>query len=440
MDLLTKKLNLLLAVGIFAISTPHFNFAQVLGMDFSPKFSACLLHPPQKQYPHIKKIAVLDFKSANNNEEGLGDGAKVADYLTKILVDEKRGMVPSKVHFTGGTTKVFEVMDRSNITAMLQKRPQLGDEIDENEATEIGKILGVDAVIIGNCSYSWKDDTDVSSYTDKKGRTSRTYFRNRKLIAEARMSIVDVSTGEFIGSSNSTSEKEASARSASGYPSVNDVKSPQELAQEAYQSIAYGLANYLAPVYYTRKFTLERVRIKDYKERAREATEQLKLNNLEPAFQLYYAIYEEDNYNPKVAYNLGTVYEASANYSKALELYQTAHQLDKDEELYDQALVRAKAGTNMLAYFENINTPIEAREFTPGDKEVLLREKVVIKGKRKERKLVYKEPDETSLVVQEVPGKMEFSVIEKTEDWILLDLEIGDRQGYILRKDVREGK
>ena len=197
-------------------------------------------------------------------------------------------------------------MDRSNIAAMLQKHPQLGDEIDENEATEIGKILGVDAVIIGNCSYNWKDDTDLSTYTDKKGNTSRTYSRNRKLNAEARMSVVDVSTGEFIGSSNGSAEKEASARSSSGYPSANKVKAPEKLAQEAYRVIAYRLANYLAPVYYTRKFTLERVKIKDYKERAKDATDQLRLNNLEPAFQLYNAIYKEDNYNPKVAYNLGS--------------------------------------------------------------------------------------------------------------------------------------
>jgi len=440
MNLLTRKLKLMLAIGILTISTYHLNYAQILGMDFSPKFSACILHPPQKQYPHIKKIAVLDFKSANNNEEGLGDGAKVADYLTKILVDEKRGTIPTKTHFTGGTTKVFEVMDRSNITAMLQKHPQLGDEIDENEATEIGKILGVDAVIIGNCSYNWKDDTDMSTYTDKKGRTSRTYYRNRKLNAEARMSVVDVSTGEFIGSSNGSAEREASAHSSSNYPSVNEVKAPEKLAQEAYRVIAYRLANYLAPVYHTRKFSLERVKIKDYKERAKDAIDQLKLNNLEPAFQLYNAIYEEDNYNPKVAYNLGTIYEASSNYPKALELYQTAHQLDKDEELYDQALARAKAGMDMLSYFDTIGIQIQAREFDPGNKEVLLREKVKIKGKRKDRKLVYKEPNESSTVVQEVPGKMEFSVIEKTEDWILLDLKIGGKKGYILRKDVKEGK
>jgi len=440
MNYLARKLNLLLTVGLLIISTSYSNYAQILGINFSPKFSTCILHPPQKQYSNVQKIAVLDFKSANNDQQGVGDGAKIADYLTKLLVDEDRGIKSTKTHFTGGTTKVFEVMDRSNIAAMLQKHPQLGDEIDENEATEIGKILGVDAVIIGNCSYNWKDDTDLSTYTDKKGNTSRTYSRNRKLNAEARMSVVDVSTGEFIGSSNGSAEKEASARSSSGYPSANKVKAPEKLAQEAYRVIAYRLANYLAPVYYTRKFTLERVKIKDYKERAKDATDQLKLNNLEPAFQLYNAIYEEDNYNPKVAYNLGVIYEASANYPKALELYQTAYQLDKDEELYDQALARAKEGMDMLAYFEKIGVQIQAREFEVGDAEVLLREKVKIKGKRKDRKLIYEKPDENSAVVQEVPGKMEFSVIEKTEDWILLDLKIGDKRGYVLRKDVKEGK
>lgn len=406
---------------------------------FTPKFSACVLTPPAKVYPNVKKIAVLDFKSGNNNEEGIGDGTKIADYLTKVLIEESRGKIDDKTHFSGGTTKIFDVMDRSNILATLKENPQLGDEIDENEAVEIGKILGVDAVILGNCSYTWKDETDLSVYT-YEGKTSRTYYRNRELNAEARMSVIDVYTGEFIGSNNGSVTKKASAKASTGYPSVNDVTAPEKLAQDGYRTIAYYLANYLTPTYRTKSFVLKNIKIKEYKQRAKDAREQLKLNNIDPAFQLYNAIYQEDNYNPRVAYNLGVIYEVGGDYKKSNELYEIALQLDSEEELYDQGLVRAKAGLKMLELFESINLNIVPHQFEAGDKKVLLREKVKIKGKRTERKSVFQDPDENSPVVQEVPGGMEFSVIEKTEDWVLLDLKIGGKQGYISRKNVKEGK
>ena len=104
MNYLVRKLNLLLTVGLLIISTSYSNYAQILGINFSPKFSTCILHPPQKQYSNVQKIAVLDFKSANNDQQGVGDGAKIADYLTKLLVDEDRGIKSTKTHFTGGLT------------------------------------------------------------------------------------------------------------------------------------------------------------------------------------------------------------------------------------------------------------------------------------------------------------------------------------------------
>lgn len=400
-----------------------------------PKFTACLLEPPAKVLFQYKKIAVLDFKSIDDNEPGTGDGAKIADYLTKWLLEEARGKNDDLVHTKGGTTKVFEVMDRSNVIATLKENPQLGDEVDENEAVEIGKILGVDAVIIGNCSYTSKDDLD--RYLSKE---TYYYTRKRTVEAEARINIVDVATGEFVGSSNGKNSQTDSKIETGGYPSEGAVDSEETLANTGYHIIASQLATYLCPRYVTRTYMIKNLNIKKYKQRAKGAREQLQLNNIEPAYQLYEAIFSEDNYNPKAAYNLGVIFEVGGDYNNASKYFDIAHQLDGEDKFYDEALARIKRRIEAVKELESFGIRIIPYTFETGNREELLRAKVKIKGAKKDRTPIFQDSSEHSSVIKRVPGGMEFSVINTQEDWILIDLAIGDETGYVRLKDVKTGQ
>jgi len=411
---------------------------QDLGLKKSD-FKVCLLAAPEKLYPNIRSIAVLDFKTNDGEESGLNSGAKIADFITHNLVDEERGIVKSRTHISGVNTKIYDVMDRSSVMAILNENPNLKSDISENEAKRIGELLGVDAVIIGNATYKYVDDKSSSSYRSE-GKTYTTYEISRKLTAEARMSIVDVATGEFIGAKSGSQTKKDSKSSSKGYPSATSLSPPTKLAESAFRDIAYYLCNYMSPYFYSTKLPIENIKIKEYKQRAKDAREQMKLGNIAPAFQLYNAIYTKDEYNSKAAYNLGLLYEAVGDFINAKKYFDIAQTLKEENKSYEFALKRTEKEIKIIEDLAQFGISIEQYSFEAGNSEKLLRKKVKIRGDKSNRKPIYKEASLDSNILKKVPGTTEFSVIENLGDWFLIDLKLNNETGYVFIKDVKVGK
>ncbi|NJO02550.1 MAG: hypothetical protein HC880_13440, partial [Bacteroidia bacterium] len=273
-------------------------------------------------------MAVLNFgnlSSSFSTAAGVDMGTKLADYLTADLIEEYRGADPSRTFIRGVRTNTYEVIERSRLDQILKEQNlQVSGLVDDNQAVEIGKLLGLDALVTGSLSYEYKDETGQSSYKDKNGNVHTTYSLTRTVTAEARMKIISIKTAQILGTSDSKMTDSDSQSSDKGYPSAQSLKSPQQLAEQCYKSIAYRFANYFAPYFSHETFDVKNIKLKDFKDRADDAEKFMKQGEINQAYKLYKAIYDIDNYNPQVAYNLGILYEVVGDYERAFEHYQIA--------------------------------------------------------------------------------------------------------------------
>ncbi|MDR3349458.1 MAG: hypothetical protein LBO03_07640 [Acidaminococcales bacterium] len=126
-----------------------------------------------------KRIAVLPFKNESQMHDSFfGNG--LDDHLNAGLFQ----------------TKTYEIIDRSNLDAVL-KEQRLGATgiIDPQTAVRIGKILGVDYLVIGNIIYAGIDDS---------------IFLNTGAKVSIAVRMIDVATGEIIFAEKADGRKNAS--------------------------------------------------------------------------------------------------------------------------------------------------------------------------------------------------------------------------------------
>src|SRR6266516_608372 len=140
-----------------------------------------VLVPPEQILPGVKNIAVLDFPGQG------ADGRAFADLLTSKLFEKQRGiqlirttsLFGARSHTQEGTTlqqgaftDVFVLIERSRLAQVLQEqRLAQSGLLDEAQAAQVGKILGVDAIVVGTVSFT---------VTDQPSREERTYTENRR--------------------------------------------------------------------------------------------------------------------------------------------------------------------------------------------------------------------------------------------------------------------
>lgn len=121
-----------------------------------------------------KRIAVLEFE--DKTEHGKG---KLSEIVTDILITELVG------------SERFIVVERTKIKKILkEQKTSVSGIVDPATAVEIGRLMGVNAVVIGS----------VSEFGIRKAKTGIPGFRREKEILQAVVDIrlVDVQTGVIL--------------------------------------------------------------------------------------------------------------------------------------------------------------------------------------------------------------------------------------------------
>ena len=412
---------------------PLSNSAQLFG---GPKLQCFVLNAGEKRLEGIKKIAILNF-------EGQGDiGTKLNDYMTSLLIMDKRGITSmynglfsapkdGKTYIKGVRTNVFQLVERSKLEKVLQEQ-KLGASgvIDDSQAAEIGKILGLDAIIVGGVSYTHKDEDKKLELVDKEGKKNTTITRTRTVTVEARMKIVSVSTAQILG----TTTAQQVADDAKINEKISGLSPVTELCDQALNKVSWKLVNYIAPSFEYKSFEMKK--IKAYKEKLSEAGDLIKEGDIDKAYKIYKAIFNDDSYNPAAAYNVGVLNEAVGNYEKALECYSIAKELEPSESDYVNAVTRAKKGVDLAKDLALIGMPIEKYEFEEAGSNALNTKKIKVKGGKDDRVEIHETALPSSTVVAKVPGGLEFEVIKTEGDWTLIKL-LGGKQGYIHKSNVK---
>jgi len=448
MKLSTKKMFVLAFVIQLMLFSSAFAYKKV---------KTFVLHPPKEILGGVKRIAVLDFKTtgATESEKRVGStqkllfdiftdlkdyksnpgdadyGTRFSDLLISALLKKDRGITKISTGFLGlgkgkegksllkGTfTNVYEVLERTQIMQIVEEQ-KLGASgmVADDQAVNLGNMLGVQALIMGNVDYTHKDSEYKGQRTREKKKDGKKVkekynvnCKKREVKVRIRAKIVNAETGQIIGSTeaNKSYTRDHCADQWGSLPSVD------EMINNGLKELVPNIANYFAPYYKLRSFELDKMSTKKFKktaEKAAKLAEDLKINE---AYFIYNKIYEQDSYNPKVIYNLGIMNEVVGNFQEAFEFYEMAQQL-KAEKRYKKAVERTQKSAQFAETLTQMGIIIQKHDFTLSaeDKIEIIAKKVEIKGKREQRFAVFSTPDKTSDVVAKVPGGVKFTVLKK---------------------------
>lgn len=428
-------------ISLCFVSLFLFAFVNKSAAQFGPKFRSYVYLAPEKQLSTIQRVAILNFNNLGPyyaKQAEIDFGTRLADYLTANLIEEYRGADPEKILMSGGITNIYQIIERSKLQAVLNEQNfQNGSRVDDNTAVQLGKILGVDAIITGSLSFEVKDERRNSEYTNKKtNKKTITNYLVRSVIAEARMKVINVQTAEVLGTIAPKHIISDEKSSTTGSVPTSAVQSVNQMADEAFRELANQLADYIAPSYQYFAFDIKKIKVKEYKDRANDALDYLKKGEIDKSYKVYKAIYDEDSYNPEVSYNIGVLYEITGDFENAFKMYNNAYMLDEDDKTFYKAFKRAQKGLALKQYLDEMGIPIQKYEFKEGGGSTLAA-KVITKGSRSDRISIYEEAKTSSKVVAKIPGDIKLKVIHQVKGWILVELMDG-KQGFVNAKNVKE--
>lgn len=442
------------------------------------KVKCFVLKPPEQILVGVQRIAVLDFESEGTREkaeeekksteelviniltqmtkdetntvkQGVNHGRNFTDYLISELFKSDRGIREVKTGFLGlgsgregknlqeGTfTNVFDIVERTQLMQILEEQKlSASGIINESQVVQLGGMLGVQAIVMGNIGYTQKDSEYKEKRTKKKdGKTitEEVKCQRREVKVTVRARIISSETGKVLGSTegSQTVKESTCADQSKTLPSIDD------MIDKGLRNLCTDIANYLAPHYELESYELEKIKVGNYQQSAEKAATLAENLKIDDAYVIYKLIYDKDAYNPEVLFNLSIMHEVVGNFQKAEEFSNLALQL-KDEGKYKKALKRLEKATEFKQALAQIGIEIKEHSFevTKAAKHKVLAKKVKIKGTREDRVNVYTQPNQTSKVVARVPGDLTFTVIRRQGDWLLIKL-LGGKEGFIHKDGI----
>ena len=448
---------------------------------FPQKIKCFVLTPPEQLLPGVKRIALADFpvtasyNYSNTSKEARGQkvlsqilsavaevgdkknvekqltdrGGKIVDYMIADLLEADRGVREVGSGFLGlgkkegrsfqegAYTNIFSVVERNQMQRIIEEQ-QLGQAgiIDETQAAQVGKILAVDAVVLGTVSVSCGDRAFDEKRTDKKKGDYTVVCTERVATANAAIRIINVETGQVMGLKDARNQQKA--KKCEGDYS-NPLPAPQETVDICLHDVASQLVNYFTPVFTYQEIDLQKIKVDQYKTMAEKAKDAIDRYDLNTAFVQYTAIAQQDPYNDAVLFNLGGIHEAVGNYENALAQYEMAYKLKSKEDKYRKAIERVR---KQVAFWEQLNAlgiQLQPQTFEVSEAEVQATQikKLEVKGPSSARRAIKAAPDANSETLVLVPGEIELEYLETVGTWHKVRLLDG-REGYIAADETEK--
>jgi len=413
-------------------------FLSVTAFLSAKSFECFVIMPPEKPLEGVKKIAVLNFRNFDNNPyyETYG-GSAFVNYLTSDLLDENRGIhnlssgffgtEEGKTYIKSSPITTLSIIEREQLSNVLKEKNLVNDyNLEDNQAAEIGHILGIDALIMGTIKHNYNSTGGYVKLMD--GSTA--HKTENKCITEITMKVVSVSNGMIMATESFNS---VSSDSEYGNNESN-VLGFSALAENNLKILSHNVANYLTPHYKYYKADFQKIRSGEYKSKSKDIDKMIDNADFNGLYTIFKSIYDADNYNADAAHNLALLDAITGDYQGCAEWNRIAFETDgkKYKEAEDLANTWENNYNNLLL----CGVEIEKIDFESNKKMEVFADKVKTKGKRDDRFEVYEAPDLTSSVVSKVPGDMEFIVLERSDGFVKIKL-IGGKEGYINVQNLR---
>jgi len=298
--------------------------------------------------PDIKEVAVVDFKGPDRS------GSQIATLLQAKLIE----------------SQYFDIIERDKINRILEEQNMsMSGVMDEETAVEIGKLLGVDAMIFGEVTqYEVPPDKEITQKVKKRKFTGRykTVEKKDKKTGETKkvrekiyedvwvdethyvrqgnvavnFRVANVKTGRLLAaysdskSYNSQDENKSFLQAASNAP--DKLKPKSDILRDLSEEVCSNFAHMIAPYYTYEKRVIEpgkgNIAVgKKYAEKglwpeAEQAWKKAIINM--PAETAGY-------------YNLGLAYEVQGDLDMAERYYKKAVDFQQ-KDLYLESLARIR--------------------------------------------------------------------------------------------------
>ncbi len=417
-----------------------------------------VLEAPELLMPGVKSIAILDFESRGTYAWHRSTfGQDFSNALVDQLSNSRRGIEPVCIkkappwkwplliamgrdiceeyregvtYQRGAYTNIFNLTERSQLNAILKEAGLTVEGlIDENTAIRLGKLLQVQALVMGTLRY------DYSTKRVKQERSDDRYVwcEKRVFTIRANVRFVSTETGSILGTANIKKEIEDE-----DCPDRSDVqRSIDDVLQDGIVSLSGLVASHFAPTFVAPEYELEKIKEKRFKKRGKAAEELVKKLKLEEAYCIYKKINDEDEYLHRNLYNLGVLNEIAGNFTVARQFYEDALSLEAGKYEYER---RLRKMDQIIAYLEKlqmIGVNIEMHPLSTCDSRVTtIAGRVKTKGKRKQRWALYTEPVKNSKVVARIPGELTLEFTEKRGSWY--KVKVKRKTGWIHKDNVTE--
>jgi tetratricopeptide (TPR) repeat protein len=413
----------------------------IVGSDcsYASSVKCFVLQPPGQVLVGVKKIAILNFKS--NYGSTYGDqyvqSTAFHDHLTQALFDKARGITAVKsglfskkegmTYLSGARTDIYTLISREELDQIL-KEQNLGASglVDETQAASIGKLLGADAIIVGDILSSTNDAHSMSSGKQPVPCLTRT------AASTVNMRVVNVTTGAIV----CTKAAQTTAKNQQCGSDISKVDSPMALIDQCLVAAADQLADAIAPRFVENKADLKDVAVKEYKDLGKKAREDAENGKLDEAYAAYASIVKDDPYNDGVMFNMGVLNEVVGNYQEAQDCYQKALGVRPNDD-YSKALDRARKMNEFSPSLAQFGVSIDKHPYGVTDAKMAgaTTERAKLKGAGGDRIPLYTSADQGSPVVVKVPGGIELEVVEKTGSWVKVKTFDG-KVGFVRKEDV----
>jgi curli biogenesis system outer membrane secretion channel CsgG len=161
-----------------------------------------------------KRIAILNFDYATVQSSVaaiFGTNQDIGKGIADMLVDR----------FVNGG--VYSVIERKALDSILKEQNfSNSDRADANTAAKLGRILGVDAIVIGSITQFGRDDKNTSVGGSGIGGLAGRYglggvgHKESKAVVNITARIINVETGEILGSATGQGTSQRSGTSLIG--------------------------------------------------------------------------------------------------------------------------------------------------------------------------------------------------------------------------------
>ena len=160
-----------------------------------------------------RRVAVLDFQYAtvmNSVQAVFGTNLDIGRGISDLLIDKL---------LKQGTYRLIERRDIGKI--MAEQNFSNSDRADPSSAAKLGKLLGVDSVVIGDITQFGRDDKNTGiaggalSRWDKYG-AGRIGLKSSKAVVAITARLIDTNTGEILASESGKGESKRSGTALAG--------------------------------------------------------------------------------------------------------------------------------------------------------------------------------------------------------------------------------